>query len=250
MNLENHECLDQTATVAPRRLRERLPRSAPIVVAGAVLLLAIGGSGGAVAGSLISSKQIKDNTVTSADIKNKTITKKDLAKSVWPRRGARGPVGAQGVPGTRGPAGERGAAGPVTGELQPGVTLRGSFVLTSPTGSAAGVETTSDISFGLYPTTPGLYPATVVLPGAAKPDMCKGTVWKPIAAPGHLCVFVSAMGGYDGASIKVVSMASAEDPDSQFALTGRISPAGGYIAATTTGSTLHYVRGTWAFTAP
>jgi hypothetical protein len=70
-----------------------------------VLLLSVGlmvaSTGGAIAGSLITSAQIKDNTVTTADVKDGTLKTADLARATRTAlsgaTGAAGPQGAQGV---------------------------------------------------------------------------------------------------------------------------------------------------------
>ncbi|GAA1761648.1 hypothetical protein GCM10009795_005120 [Nocardioides hankookensis] len=194
------------------------------------------------AGSLITSKQIKDNTITSADVKNKTITSNDLANSALPRPGATGPAGPAGAPGPAGPA------GPVTGDVPSGVTLRGSFYLTAPQGSPAGVASAADISPGLRNAN-GL-PVTVVTQEGVKPPQCGGSIWNPTAAPGHICVFIALSLGYDQDSLEVYRQGDPQNPASNSATTGRIGPAGGVILAATAGTDLHFLRGVWAATAP
>ncbi|MEO9322406.1 hypothetical protein ABFT23_02895 [Nocardioides sp. C4-1] len=77
--------------------------------------LTLGSAGGAVAGSMITGKQIKDGTVTSADLKDRTIQVKDLAPSaVAALRGARGATGPAGPAGPAGPTGPTGPQGPTT----------------------------------------------------------------------------------------------------------------------------------------
>lgn len=48
----------------------------------AALCLVLGSTGGAVAGRMVTGKQIKNNSVTSLDIKNRTLGTQDLAPSV------------------------------------------------------------------------------------------------------------------------------------------------------------------------
>ena len=79
-----------------------VPRS--LIVLAAAGVIALSASGGAVAGGLITSKQIKDNTITTQDIKNGTITTADLAPGTAVS-GPQGPAGAAGTPGTPGTAG-------------------------------------------------------------------------------------------------------------------------------------------------
>src|SRR5688500_5223837 len=99
----------------------RIPRTLPIVLIAAVVL-ALSFSGGAVAGKLITGKQIKDNTVSTKDIKNgsrqslalsaATITERQ-AGEVGPAgpQGPAGPMGAAGADGPAGPAGANGVSG-------------------------------------------------------------------------------------------------------------------------------------------
>ena len=84
--------------------------SAGLVVAIVAVVLACAGS--ATAGSLISSKQIKNNSIKSADIKNRSIKAVDLARSVSRKTaGTPGTAGTAGTPGTPGVPGAAGAAG-------------------------------------------------------------------------------------------------------------------------------------------
>ncbi|MFC6042730.1 hypothetical protein ACFP8W_02380 [Nocardioides hankookensis] len=228
--------------------RRRLPRSTAALVAGTVVVLALGSTGGAVAGSLITSKQIKNNTITTADIKNKTITNKDLARSALPRTGPKGATGATGARGPAGQAGAQGPAGPITGDLPSGVTQRGTFYLYAPSGPTGGVYSQTGISFGLR--IPGELPVTVVKRGETKPPECTGTIYDPTAAPGHMCVYVGLFVGYDRDLVQVFSQSSPEDPDGDSGRVDVIGPAGGMINAPTTGSSGHNMQGVWAVTAP
>lgn len=79
-----------------------LPRSVVVLTAAGVI--ALSASGGAVAGGLITGKQIKANTITSKNIKNGTITAADLAPGTA-ITGPQGPAGAAGAAGAPGIAG-------------------------------------------------------------------------------------------------------------------------------------------------
>lgn len=74
------------------------------VVAGTVTLAVLGGMGGAVAGDLIGSDDIKDNTIEKRDIR-KGVVAQFLASTT-------GQQGPQGDKGDTGPAGPTGATGP------------------------------------------------------------------------------------------------------------------------------------------
>jgi hypothetical protein len=78
------------------------------LILGTAIVLA--STAGAVAGSLITGKQIKDNTVTTKDIKDKTLKTADLAPAAVKQLQAAG--GAPGAPGARGAQGPQGAPGP------------------------------------------------------------------------------------------------------------------------------------------
>ena len=92
-------------------------RSPSMLVALIALALAVTGS--ATAASLITSKQIKNNSVTSADIRNNSVTSRDIRNrtiglvdiSTAARnalKGQQGPAGPQGPPGPKGDKGDRG----------------------------------------------------------------------------------------------------------------------------------------------
>ena len=94
------------------RLRS-LPRPSTGI---AIVALALAVSGTAVAGSLITGGDIKNNSLTGKDVKNRSLTKKDFKGSLAGPAGAAGPTGATGVRGPTGPTGATGASG------TPGVT--------------------------------------------------------------------------------------------------------------------------------
>jgi hypothetical protein len=93
-------------------------RSLAVVAAATVLALAAGG--GAVAGSLITSKDIKDKTITGADlhknavktqkVKNGTLKIQDLNKKAQDALKKTGPAGPAGPQGPQGPKGDPGSA--------------------------------------------------------------------------------------------------------------------------------------------
>jgi hypothetical protein len=82
----------------------------------AVVALVFSCTGGAVAATLITGKQIKNGTITAADIKGGTIGPSKLSlglqDAIDEGVGAAGPQGAQGPAGPAGPAGPQGPAGP------------------------------------------------------------------------------------------------------------------------------------------
>jgi hypothetical protein len=110
----------------------------------ATLLLVLASTGGAVAGALVTGKQIKDSTITSADIKNKSITKSDLASSAVPPAGAKGAPGAPGVAGAPGPAGQPGPAGVAGANGFTRVTTRSKAIAPSNGGATVDVFCEAD----------------------------------------------------------------------------------------------------------
>lgn len=81
------------------------PPLLPLAVLVGALVLAT--TGGAVAGSMITGRQIKNNTVTSADVRDGNLRRADLSPDalVPGPAGPAGPAGADGSQGPEGPAG-------------------------------------------------------------------------------------------------------------------------------------------------
>lgn len=88
----------------------RIPSLRPVpVVLLATAALCVSAGGGAVAGSVITGKQIKDGTVTTKDVKDKTLTAKDISpKALAALQGEDGTDGAPGAPGAEGAPGAPG----------------------------------------------------------------------------------------------------------------------------------------------
>lgn len=86
----------------------------PILAVAAVATTAVlFASGGAVAGALITSADIKDNTVKSIDLKDgKAVGEADLKPQLAAKVNAAGQPGTQGPAGPAGPKGDAGAQGP------------------------------------------------------------------------------------------------------------------------------------------
>jgi hypothetical protein len=191
--------------------RRLASRSTAGVLVGAAILLGLGSAGGAVAGSLITGKQIKNGTVTGADIKNKSITTKDLATSARPRAGspgvvgppgpagATGPTGSQGARGATGPAGadgDRGPRGTSAWDVIPsGTTISQGLWLNSST-SGTRRSAWEYVPFpGIAPV--GLTPDDVVFAPRQDapirdPDAsCTGDLGNPTAPPGKVCIYLA-----------------------------------------------------------
>ena len=96
-------------------------RPSPALILSVIgIVLACAGS--ATAGSLITGKQIKDDSVTSADLRDGSVKARDLATTLRPRAGVPGPAGPKGDAGPTGPAGPSGPAGPAGAQGAPGVS--------------------------------------------------------------------------------------------------------------------------------
>jgi hypothetical protein len=80
------------------------------VAAGAALLVGVS-SVGAVAGSMITSKDIKNDTVRSVDVHDNGLYMRDLSQGVQKRINAPGPRGETGATGAQGEKGDPGAPG-------------------------------------------------------------------------------------------------------------------------------------------
>jgi hypothetical protein len=80
------------------------------VAAGAALLVGVS-SVGAVAGSMITSKDIKNDTVRSVDVHDNGLYMRDLSQGVQKRINAPGPRGETGATGAQGEKGDPGATG-------------------------------------------------------------------------------------------------------------------------------------------
>jgi hypothetical protein len=85
-------------------------RGAPAMVV-AVVAVVMSAVGSAAAAGLITSSQIKNNSLTSLDVRDRSLLAKDFSSGQLPR-GTPGPRGPQGPQGTPGPPGPRGAEGP------------------------------------------------------------------------------------------------------------------------------------------
>ena len=101
------------------RLSSARSRGAVVVAAAAVL--AVGAGSGAVAGSLITGKDIKNKSIEAKDlaagsvttnkVKNGTLKLKDMSSEVTGKLGVPGPAGPQGPRGAAGPQGPQGPKG-------------------------------------------------------------------------------------------------------------------------------------------
>jgi hypothetical protein len=90
--------------------RTRSHLSVALLAAGCLLL---GSTGGAVAGGLVTGKDIQNGSLTGKDVKDRSLSEKDLApRTVSKLKGAPGPAGPQGPAGADGHQGPQGPEGP------------------------------------------------------------------------------------------------------------------------------------------
>lgn len=88
-------------------------RSRALAIGAGATILAVVGSTGAVAAGLVTSKDIKNDSVRSADIKDGNLRMKDLRPGVVSQIKAGGAVGPEGPAGAEGPEGPQGPVGPI-----------------------------------------------------------------------------------------------------------------------------------------
>ena len=111
----------------------------------AVVSLGIGASS-ATAASMISSAQVKDNSLTTKDIKNGSLTAADLSAAARAElkgsQGPAGPAGATGATGATGASGVNGVQGPAGGFDPAKVTyIEGPAVTIGPQANGSGKAT-------------------------------------------------------------------------------------------------------------
>jgi hypothetical protein len=241
--------------------RRRLPSPAMIVALGA-LVMSTGGT--VTAAALITSANIKDNTIRSVDIRDETIRSRDvdngsLTGADLKNRSLTGVDVKNGsltgadvnesslakVPAAANATNAQNAgkvdgldsANLVPGGVLPsGRTIKGAYALEYL--AAAAIEPGRvAISFGA--SLPAAPAASFIPQGVAATAECPGSAANPTAAPGHLCVYE----GY-GANVKWQQVIK----PSTFATGADPFGAGIWMAAKSSGAVVS--QGTWAVTAP
>jgi Collagen triple helix repeat (20 copies) len=227
------------------------------IVSTLCLFVVLGGS--AYAGTLLSGKDVKNETLTSADIRNgsirgadvrdRTLTGRDFAfgtlrtgppgpKGDRGSKGDPGSPGAKGDPGQPGQRGEQGVPGPLSETIPSGLTLRGIWVISQDNQVfGATVFTATAISFPLrMAQTPTFHPLTHWRVGSSYTAECPGydAGGLPRAAPGHLCVYQTNQDENSGVATK----------------TAVWSKIGIQLGATSSPGASLAADGSWAVTAP
>jgi hypothetical protein len=227
------------------------------VVSTLCLFVVLGGS--AYAGTLLTGRDVKNESLTGADVRNGTIRSADVRDGTLSagdfafgtlRSGPQGPKGdrgtkgdpgapgAQGDPGPPGQRGEPGPPGPMGETLPSGHTSRGMWVISQDNQVfEASVSSAVAISFPFrLAQTPTFHPLTHWRVGSSYTAECPGydAGGLPRAAPGHLCVYQTNQDANSGVATK----------------TALWSKIGIQLAATSSPSTSLAAEGSWAVTAP
>ncbi|MDP1849259.1 MAG: collagen-like protein [Solirubrobacteraceae bacterium] len=221
------------------------------IVSTLCLFVVLGGS--AYAGTLLTGRDVRNESLTGADVRNNSIRSADVRDGtltagdfafgtlrVGPQgsRGDRGPKGDPGAPGQPGQRGEQGVPGPLSETLPSGLTSRGVWVISQDNQVfEASVSTAIAISFPFrLAQTPTFHPLTHWRVGSSYTDACPGydAGGLPRAAPGHLCVYQTNQDLNSGVATK----------------TAQWSKIGIQLAATSSPSTSLAAEGSWAVTAP
>ncbi len=189
----------------------------------------------------VGTKQLKNGAVTAAKVKKGTLKGVDFAKGQIPdgprgltgATGPAGPAGSTGAAGAQGPGGTRGPKGDpgsFATQLPGGETIRGAYSVGAGTGLAIGLQAFGSISFV---TDLGAEPEVVVVAeGESPPIECPGSVLRPEAEPGFLCIFEEKATNTSGVTVS---------SKYTFGVTITVESTGvGAFAST----------GTWAATAP
>jgi hypothetical protein len=150
------------------------------------------------------------------------------------------------------PASKKAVCNGKPGAIQPGETLpseateTGSWLLTGKPVPFEGDEFVSDaISFNI-PLASAPTAVAVIAPGETPPAGCLGTVAKPEAEPGHLCLFTHVVEGIEGSPV-VLSPAEGFNAGAGIEKAG---PQGGIVVALVRATESALAYGTWAVSAP
>jgi hypothetical protein len=180
------------------------PRALAVIAAVVTVVAVLSAGSGAVAGSLITGKQIKNGSVASADIKNKSITRADLAPRARATRGTTGPAGPRGAAGPQGPTGERGQPGTpgaqgdrgfsAWDQIPSGQTVTGSKYLHQSRAGGLVADVWQENLPGIAPTaltSDAVNFAPLEGSPINDPDpSCTGSFEKPTAPSGKVCLYL------------------------------------------------------------
>jgi hypothetical protein len=181
-------------------LRSRRPSTA-LVISIIALFVALGGTGYAalkLPKDSVGSRQLKANAVNSSKVKNGSLLQGDFKAGQLPAgaqglQGPQGPKGDRGSDGANGETGSQGPPGPLLDTLPSGKTEKGVYLVYGFKFNG-GTPVPADVQLGTainFPIPLASAPeARYVQAGSTAVGGCAGgTVAKPVAAPGYLCVF-------------------------------------------------------------
>ncbi|HEU4701495.1 MAG TPA: hypothetical protein VFS37_03360 [Conexibacter sp.] len=209
---------------------------------GVTIALVLGTTGFAVAATRRPATRTVTACVTRADGSVRIVSARARCgrrarRLAWAKAGPRGLTGAQG------PQGQQGPAGPLLDTLPRGRTLRGVYDASGTVVNGQTIQTTEGTSV-TFQLPLASAPAAHFLPKLARPTAeCPGSVDRPEAAPGHLCVYEG--GQWSNGPITIY------DPTTQ-ASPGAAKWGFGLLIQpmSNTGTYGYTSHGTWAVTAP
>jgi hypothetical protein len=215
------------------------------VAAGAAVLVGVS-SFGAVAGSLVTSKDIKNDTVRSVDVHDNGLYMRDLSHGVQKRINASGPQGLKGDTGAQGPQGATGAQGPqgATGAQGP----QGATGAQGPQGEPGAPQFTSVQTFLTAPSTVPAFNNLPVVEVPASPKNGTNDSQTPLLTftldRGDYLIdgaaqFFHFVPGTDGEDFGVVSLLVGQGPKEGTAWTADIPSDGNNAAQTNASAYVH-----------
>lgn len=218
---------------------------------GVTIALVLGTTGFAVAATRQSASSTVTACVARADGSVRIVSAgarcgRRARKLAWSKEGPRGFTGAQGVQGTQGKQGQQGPqgpAGPLLDQLPSGKTLRGVYDVSGTVVNGQTIQRSEGASVTFQLPLPAAPNPHFIGKGARSTANCPGTVERPAAAPGQLCVYEG--GQWSNGTITIY------DPTTQ-ASPGTTRWGFGLLidASSSSGSFGYTSHGTWAVTAP
>jgi hypothetical protein len=227
----------QTSEEEPMTMSLTRRSIAALVIAGGLLLAALGAAPEANAGTIYVCVK-KNGTVRF--VSQSTKCKKKEKKLSWNTEGLAGKNGANGLNGANGAngaAGLTGPPGPFVDTLPAGKSEKGSWAVleNGKTGAVYGAQ----LSFPI----PLASAATVhyIPAGASPPSGCSGNLAAPAAAPGNLCVFE----GFAPIQLNFLEFYNNETAEQPAKVAGK---TGALVVFTATGEGTAQAVGTFAVT--
>lgn len=155
--------------------------------------------------------------------------------------GPAGPAGPQGAPGTQGPTGKEGSPWTAGGTLPVGSSEKGQWVVLENV-TEAGKPVWTSISIPI-PLAVQEVAAHLIPENGSPTNECPGSAANPLAEPGNLCVYVSAMASLEWSAESVFYNAETNSVNEHAGKTGVVLR----FSSTEAGPARGF--GTWAVTA-